>query len=63
MIGSWGEQITNSDIPAESAEWIPVILGSYVCIRSRGDGDDSYCKGNGNGNSNANANANANGIW
>jgi hypothetical protein len=46
-IGSWGEQISDSDFPAESAARFPRIVGVCVHIRSGADGDD--CNGNGDG--------------
>jgi hypothetical protein len=39
-IGSWGEQISDSDFPAEFAARILLIVDVYVCIRSGADGDD-----------------------
>jgi len=45
-MGSWGEQISDSDCPAESSARFPSIVVVCVCIRSRADGED----GNGNGN-------------
>jgi hypothetical protein len=47
-IGSWGEQISDSDIPEESAACISLIVGVYVRIPSGTDGDDSDGDG-GNG--------------
>jgi len=38
--GSWGEQISDSDFPAESAARIPSIVGVCVHIWSGADGDD-----------------------
>ena len=40
IIGSWGEQISDSDFPAESAARFPSIVGVCVRIRSGADGDD-----------------------
>ena len=39
-IESWGEQISNSDFPAESAACFPRIVGVCVRIRAGADGDD-----------------------
>jgi len=39
-IGSWGEQISDSDFPAESAARFPPIVGVCVRIWSGTDGDD-----------------------
>jgi hypothetical protein len=40
IIGSWGEQISNSDFPAESAARFPSIVGVFVCCQSGAEGDD-----------------------
>jgi hypothetical protein len=39
-IGSRGEQISNSDFPAESAACFPRIVGVCVRIWAGADGDD-----------------------
>jgi hypothetical protein len=46
---SWGEQISDSDFPAESCTCVPSILGVCVRIRSRADGDDGDGDGDGDG--------------
>ena len=46
IIGSWGEQISDSDFPAESAARFPSIVGVCVYIWSGADDDN----GNGDGN-------------
>jgi len=38
--GSWGEQISDSDFPAESAARFPQIVGVCVRIWAGADGDD-----------------------
>jgi len=45
----WGEQISNSDFPAESCTCFPSILGVCVHIQFGADGDDGNGNGNGNG--------------
>jgi hypothetical protein len=39
--GSWGEQISKSDFPAESVTHFQPIVGVYVHIRSEAEGDDA----------------------
>jgi len=37
---SWGEQISDSDFPAESAACFQQVVGVCVCIWTGADGDD-----------------------
>ena len=41
-IGSWGEQTSDSEFPAESAARFPLIVGVCAHIRSGADGDDGH---------------------
>jgi len=46
-IGYWGEQISDSDFPAESAGRFPSIVGVCVRIRSGAAGEDGDGDGDG----------------
>jgi hypothetical protein len=49
MIGSWEEQISDQDCPAESCARFPSIVGLSVCHQARAAGADYNSIGDGDG--------------